>query len=183
MLLIGSSGVGKTALIKRLAGYPDDDPSFRGVVCPVAGLIDFCHLHWSELTRPVVVWDISGPQSGFLKKKDPFHLGLPPTSNFLVFVFSLADPSTFVALVDAIDDSYDFSFRPAFLVGTHADCATRLVTSDEIASFQRAHSIHHFFEVSTTEGLGIDSFRSALFTAINNFPAVHPDLHPQIRSS
>ena len=183
VLLLGSSGVGKTALIQRLAGISSVSGGKLPLNC--ATLVDFCHVAWRDLPKRLILWDISDPQAGFLKKPDPFHLGLTLEAVVLILVFSLSDRKSFTRLRDAVIDAGSLAHLPAILVATHADVPrqpdpgqpSERVSSEEAREFAHALGLQHYLEVSATTGENVPLVKEALISLL--CPHLRPthDLH------
>lgn len=151
VLLIGSSGVGKSALVRRYTEdlfVEEDAAATIGVDYKIQSLcVDG---KWCKLS----LWDTAG-QERFRTLTSSYYRG----AQGVVLVYDTTDARSFDDLPSWLHELSTFQgpVPPVcLLVGNKVDCATeRVITTDQGAEFAAAHGCM-FVECSAKEGLGVD---------------------------
>ncbi|SHO76788.1 Similar to S.cerevisiae protein YPT1 (Rab family GTPase) [Malassezia sympodialis ATCC 42132] len=176
VLLIGSSGVGKSALVRRYTDdvfVEDDAAATIGVDFKIQSLcVDG---KWCKLS----IWDTAG-QERYRTLTSSYYRG----AQGVILVYDVTDARSFDDLPSWLQELNTFqgAVPPLrLLVGNKVDCtAERVVTSEQGADFAAAHGCL-FVECSAKAGHGVDDAFAELVRQIVSTPALWDSVAPGVR--
>jgi small GTP-binding protein len=183
-IIIGSSGVGKTCLLKRLIDgtFTEDSASTIGVE------FDSLILNIDNRKVKLQIWDTAG-QERFRSISKTYYRNAVGC----ILVFDLTDRKSFDSLTSWLNDVHALCDSNAVvqLIGNKSDLsARRVVTMVEAEAFARQHQMG-YMEASAKAGDNVrDAFVHVASTIMNkglktihqpanNRPLIQPDAAPQ----
>ena len=173
ILLIGSSGVGKSAIVRR---YTDDefvDEDAAATIGVDYKLKSFCvDGKWFKLS----IWDTAG-QERYRTLTSSYYRG----AQGVVLVYDVTDTLSFRDLPDWLAElrMFEGATPPIrLLIGNKVDqMSERTVSADEGAAFAEANGCL-FVECSAKEGSGVDRAFDELVQQIASTPALWQEVAP-----
>ena len=158
LILIGSSGVGKTSILQRYIQKIFNDD----YTCTIG--VDFFmkSMKIDDKLIKLQLWDTAGTEK-FKSITTGYYRG----ANAAFIVFDLTSRKSFESVSEWIENYYKFSNpdyeRHVILIGNKSDLKNeRIITEDEIDDFVKLNKIK-YFETSAKNGENIDE--SFLFIA------------------
>ena len=159
VVVVGSSGVGKTAIVQRLVDgtFCDEGQSTVGVEFKSHSI------SFDEETMKLSIWDTAGQERFRSVSKAYFRNAVGA-----ILVFSLDDSQSFAELDGWLNDLHALATPNAviLLVGNKADVQDKTVTTSEAEAFAKRHNLE-YLETSAKDGLNINDTFVRLARDIN----------------
>lgn len=159
VVVVGSSGVGKTAIVQRLVDgtFCDEGQSTVGVEFKSHSVT------FDEEVMKLSIWDTAGQERFRSVSKAYFRNAVGA-----ILVFSIDDAQSFSELDGWLNDLHALATPNAviLLVGNKADVADRVVTTAEAENFSKRHGLE-YLETSAKDGANITDTFVRLARAIN----------------
>ncbi|EAX96787.1 Ras family protein [Trichomonas vaginalis G3] len=159
VVVVGSSGVGKTAIVQRLVDgtFSDEGQSTVGVEFKSHSVT------FDDEVMKLSIWDTAGQERFRSVSKAYFRNAVGA-----ILVFSLDDAQSFSELDGWLNDLHALSTPNAviLLVGNKADIADKVVTTAEAEAFSKRHGLE-YLETSAKDGVNINDTFVRLARAIN----------------
>ena len=160
VVVVGSSGVGKTAIVQRLVDgtFCDEGQSTVGVEFKSHSI------SFDEETMKLSIWDTAGQERFRSVSKAYFRNAVGA-----ILVFSLEDSQSFNELDGWLNDLHALATPNAviLLVGNKADVNDKTVTTSEAEAFAKRHNLE-YLETSAKDGLNINDTFVRLARDIND---------------
>jgi len=151
IVVVGSSGVGKTAIVQRLV-----DGTFNEESQSTVGVEFKSHsISFDKETMKLSIWDTAGQERFRSVSKAYFRNAVGA-----ILVFGLNDSQSFQDLDSWLNDLHALSTPNAviLLVGNKSDITDRVVTTAEAEAFAKRHNLE-YLETSAKGNVNInDSF-------------------------
>ncbi|ELT90087.1 hypothetical protein CAPTEDRAFT_55121, partial [Capitella teleta] len=164
VLLLGDTGVGKTALIRSLTGT-----EFKANHLTTVG-IDFVKKTFDAdgALVQLQIWDTAGQERFRSLTKFQYR-----STKGLLLVYDVTDRTSFETLgywLDSIDSELDRNNKepvPVFIVGNKTDLEeSRVVSTQEGKKAAESHYVHGFLETSAKNGHNVSEAFNKLADAI-----------------
>lgn len=157
VIMLGSSGVGKSSLVQKHAkGKIEDKRATQGV--------EF-YVKTSVLEQRAIkaqIWDTSGQEKFYTITKGYYRHSLG-----VVLVYEITEKDSFKALDVWLAEIHNWAPDAVIvLVGNKSDKGPRKVTKDEGASFAKENNIDLFYETSALDGTNVTEAFEELLRAI-----------------
>jgi small GTP-binding protein len=147
VVIIGDSGVGKSAFFKR---YIDGD--FMENYITTIGL-DFSikNLTWQNKKIKIQIWDTAG-QERFRSIVASYYRG----AHCIFVMFDLTKQSSFDSIKNWMNEIHKFSNHFVIIIGTKNDlCHNRIINDDQIDEICKEYNVP-YYETSAKTGENID---------------------------
>lgn len=148
VVVVGSSGVGKTAIVQRLV-----DGTFSEEGQSTVGVEFKSHaVSFDSEVMKLSIWDTAGQERFRSVSKAYFR-----NSVGAILVFSLDDQQSFQDLDSWLNDLHSLSTPNAviLLVGNKSDVANKNVSTSEAEQFAKRHGLE-YLETSAKDGININ---------------------------
>ena len=160
VVVVGSSGVGKTAIVQRLVDgtFCDEGQSTVGVEFKSHSI------SFDDETMKLSIWDTAGQERFRSVSKAYFRNAVGA-----ILVFSLDDAQSFNELDGWLNDLHALATANAviLLVGNKADVSEKTVTTSEAEAFAKRHNLE-YLETSAKDGVNINDTFVRLARDIND---------------